>query len=101
MLSPSQIQFRMMTPDAQRAALQRLTLRGCDIKTISMQTGMPEADVKSHLNVFRKEQENRFVPVAGKPDLDRLMGRQPAQIHDRSRLVRLRSRSDTVRASAL
>lgn len=45
MLSPSQLQFRLMALDAQRAAVQRLALRGWDVTTISLQTGMPEADV--------------------------------------------------------
>ena len=58
MLSPSQIQFRMLTTEAQRAALQRLAFRGCDIKTISMQTGMPEADVRSHLDVIGQQPQN-------------------------------------------
>lgn len=49
MLSPSQLQFRLMTPEAQRAALQRLALHGWDAKTISTQTGMPEADVQRYL----------------------------------------------------
>jgi hypothetical protein len=46
MLSPSQLQFRLMTPEAQRAAVQRLALHGWDAQTISAQTGMVEADVQ-------------------------------------------------------
>jgi hypothetical protein len=49
MLSCSQLQFRLMTPEAQHAAVRRLALRGWDAKTISAQTGMPEADVHSLL----------------------------------------------------
>ncbi len=61
MLSPSQIQFQVLTADAQRAALQRLALRGFDIKTISMQTGMPEADVRRHLAPAPLSLANTFV----------------------------------------
>jgi len=49
MLSSSQLQFRFMTPEAQRAALHRLALHGWDAKTISTHTGMTEADVQRHL----------------------------------------------------
>jgi hypothetical protein len=45
MLSPSQLQFRLMTLEAQCAAVQRLALHGCDARTISMHSGMSEADV--------------------------------------------------------
>jgi hypothetical protein len=49
MLSPLQLQFRLMTPEAQRTAVQRLALRGWDAKTISTQTGMAEAEVRLSL----------------------------------------------------
>lgn len=51
MLSPAQIQFRLLTPEAQHAAVHRLALRGCDVATISERTGMAEADVKRYLDV--------------------------------------------------
>ena len=50
MLSVSQLQFRLMTPEAQRAATHRLALHGWDAKTISTHTGMTEADVQRHLS---------------------------------------------------
>jgi hypothetical protein len=46
MLSPAHLHFRTMSPEAQRAALQRLAWRGCDPGTISAQTGMPETEIK-------------------------------------------------------
>jgi DNA-directed RNA polymerase specialized sigma24 family protein len=46
MLSPAHLQFRTMSPEAQRAALQRLAWRGCDPGTISAQTGIPETEVQ-------------------------------------------------------
>lgn len=49
MLSPSHIQFRLMAPEAQRAAVQRLALHGWDAPTISALTGLREEDVNRHV----------------------------------------------------
>jgi hypothetical protein len=46
---PSQLQFRLLPPEAQRAALHRLALRGCDPMSISVQTGVPEGEVRRQL----------------------------------------------------
>jgi hypothetical protein len=46
---PSQLQFKLLPPEAQRAALQRLALRGCDPMSISVQTGVPEVEVRRQL----------------------------------------------------
>ena len=51
MLSPAQMHFRMLSPEAQHAALQRLAWRGCDLKAISMETGLPEAAVRQLLDL--------------------------------------------------
>jgi len=50
MNTPSQLQFRLLPPEAQRAALQRLALRGCDPMSISVQTGVPEVEVRRQLD---------------------------------------------------
>jgi hypothetical protein len=48
-LSPAQLQFRLMTWEAQCAAVQRLALRGLDTRTISAQTGISEEEVRRYL----------------------------------------------------
>jgi hypothetical protein len=49
MTHPSQLQFRFLPPEAKQAALQRLALRGCDLASISAQTGLPEGEIRRHL----------------------------------------------------
>jgi hypothetical protein len=51
MLSPSHLHFRVMSPEAQQAALQRLAWRGCNLATISAQTGMPESSIRRLLDL--------------------------------------------------
>jgi DNA-directed RNA polymerase specialized sigma24 family protein len=45
MLSPAQLHMRLLPPEAQQTAVQRLALRGWDAKTISTQTGLTEIEV--------------------------------------------------------
>ena len=49
MTVPNQLQFRLLPPEAQNAALHRLALRGCDPVSISAQTGVPESAVRRRL----------------------------------------------------
>jgi hypothetical protein len=49
MYQTTQLQFRLLTPEAQRAAIQRLALRGAGIDVISERTGLPPEDVRRHL----------------------------------------------------
>jgi hypothetical protein len=68
MLSPSQLQFRLMTPEAQRTAVQRLALHGLDAKTISMQTGLPEGDVHRFLaGTWLVDERMPAQPIWGRP----------------------------------
>jgi hypothetical protein len=46
MSQPSLLQFRLLPPEAKRAALQRLALRGCDLASISAQTGLDEGEIR-------------------------------------------------------
>lgn len=50
MSNAHQLQFRLLPPEAQHAALHRLALRGCDPVSISAQTGVPENVVRRHLS---------------------------------------------------
>jgi hypothetical protein len=68
MLSPSQLQFRLMAPEAQGAAVQRLALHGWDAQTISKETGLSEADVHRHL---APRASARIPPVIGAPRSNR------------------------------
>jgi len=54
----SRLQFRLMTPEAQRAAIQRLALRGMDIDTICRQTGLSAADVQRCLTGMNLQRES-------------------------------------------
>jgi hypothetical protein len=49
MFQPTQLQFKLMTPEAQRAAIQRLALCGADLASISERSGLSIADVRRHL----------------------------------------------------
>lgn len=69
MLSPAQLHMRLLPPEAQRTAIQRLALRGWDARTISTQTGLTEVEV------------------------DRLLDKAPI---DMSRVMNRRERSDAI-----
>jgi hypothetical protein len=49
MFQPTQLQFKLMTPEAQRAAIQRLALCGADVASICERSGLSVADVRRHL----------------------------------------------------
>jgi hypothetical protein len=49
MFQPTQLQFKLMTPEAQRTAIQRLALCGADLASISERSGLSIADVRRHL----------------------------------------------------
>jgi hypothetical protein len=49
MFQPTQFQFKLMTPEAQRAAIQRLALCGADLASICERSGLSVADVRRHL----------------------------------------------------
>ena len=51
----TQLQFKQMAPEAQRAALQRLALRGTDIEVICKRTGLCAAEVQRELAGFNSE----------------------------------------------
>ena len=56
----TQLQFRLMAPEAQHAAVQRLALRGADIETICERTGLSATEVRRYL-------AGSLLPRAGTP----------------------------------
>jgi hypothetical protein len=49
MYQTTQLQFKLMTPEAQRTAVQRLALRGMDLETICERTGLSRAEGQRYL----------------------------------------------------
>ena len=45
----TQLQFKLLSTEAQRAAVQRLALRGSSITEIAQRTGLTMQEVQSHL----------------------------------------------------
>jgi hypothetical protein len=48
---PSQLQFRLLPPEARAAAIHRLALQGRDVADISDQTGLPVEEIRPQLSI--------------------------------------------------
>jgi len=72
MLSAAQLHMRLLPPEAQQTAVQRLALRGWDAKTISTHTGLTEVEVDRLLDraavdvarVMNRRQRSRPLRIA-------------------------------------
>lgn len=74
MSTAHQLHFRVLPPEAQHAALQRLALHGWDPASISAQTGVPEKVVRRHLA------DAALAPLTGLPlRRRRVLGRPDAR----------------------
>lgn len=80
MTLPNQLQFRLLPPEAQNAALHRLALRGCDPVSISAQTGVPESAVRRRLD------DAALAPLSGL-----LQWRRPASTTPEARFIGMSS----------
>jgi hypothetical protein len=53
MYQSTQLQFRLMTVEAQEAAINRLLIQGCALEDIAARTGLSMQDLRSRLSSDR------------------------------------------------
>jgi hypothetical protein len=51
MYQSTQLQFRLMSPEAQEAAINRLLIQGCALNDIAARTGLSIQDLRSRLSL--------------------------------------------------